>query len=362
MGDVNQLDMDYLVGNAASHPNFKWVLERSSEETIRGALQEIGDNHRKAAVIKALNGRLKTLLEAQKAQVAGTETRQTRAVTMDMTTLQAERDQQQAEEEEHHERELRIAESYLVAGRIQAMTFVEKVLTVSTLVQLKRIKESKAYRDLPGIGNWDKYCEYLGFSRQKVDMDLQNLSEFGEQFLLTVGSFGLGYRELRQLRQLKYDGESFQMSDDGKTVVIEGEAISLGEDAAPEIEAALEKLLEKNKTLRERNTKLEKDLKGAVKEETAGLLSEKKALLERVKDLEKYEPQQLDETKYEAQYAEIHNLMSQLGGCIKAVMALDDLQDHPGTMARVDGYVEGCTYLANELRELWVDQCMFKNE
>ncbi|MDK9716708.1 MAG: hypothetical protein OEL57_02230 [Trichlorobacter sp.] len=284
------------------------------------------------------------------------------ALHIEMETLRQEREERLNAEEAQADREARIAEAHEIAGRIQAFTFVGKVLTVTTLVQLRRIKESKAYKDIPNIGTWDKYCEYLGFSREKVDSDLKNLAEFGETFLVTVTGFGLGYRELRQLRQLKYDGESFQMSDDGKTVVIEGEAISLGDDAAPEIEAALEKLLEKNKTLRERNTRLEKDLKGAVKEEVAGLAAEKKALLERVKDLEKYEPQQLDETKYEAQYAEIHNLMSQLGGCIKAVMALDDLQDHPGTMARVDGYVEGCTYLANELRELWADQCMFKNE
>lgn len=55
-------------------------------------------------------------------------------------------------------------------------------------------------------------------------------------------SFGDGHQfegwiqgNFRQLRQLKYDGESSDVTDDGKTVVIEGEAIALGEDAGAEI-------------------------------------------------------------------------------------------------------------------------------
>jgi len=356
MGEASRLDMDYLVSNPASDANFKYVLERASEETIRGALQEIGDNHRKAAVVKALQGQLKKLLETEGEQVAATEARQARAVTMDMITLQAERDQQQALQAEQNDREARIAESYEIAGRIQAMTFVEKVLTVSTLVQLKRIKESKAYRDLPSIGTWDKYCDYLGFSRQKVDADLQNLAEFGEQFLLTVGSFGLGYREMRQLRQLKYDGESFQMSEDGKTVVIEGEVIALGDDAAPEIEAALEKLLEKNKSLRERNTKLEKDLKGAVKEEVAGLAAEKTALVQRVKELEQYEPTSMDETRFEEQYREIMEQMASLATKISRLMKMDNLAENPVLAARVEGYVASVGGLSDNLREEWSAQ------
>lgn len=213
---------------------------------------------------------------------------------LERATHEAERQQLQQLQAEQIDREKRIAEAHEFAGRIQALTFIEKVATVATLVQLRQIKESKAYRDLPTIGTWDNYCEYIGLSRRKVDEDLQNLSDFGEKFLATVASFNMGYREIRQLRQLKYDGESFQVLDDGKTVVIEGETIPLGEDAAPVLESALEKLLIKNKTLAERNHKLEKDFKGALKEETKGLNSEIRAFKERVKQLEVFEPNEKD--------------------------------------------------------------------
>lgn len=63
----------------------------------------------------------------------------------------------------------------------------------------KKIKESGVYKELPNIKTWENYCKSVGFSRQKVDLDLQNLATFGEEFLLTVSSFGLGYRELWSL-------------------------------------------------------------------------------------------------------------------------------------------------------------------
>lgn len=212
------------------------------------------------------------------------------ALHMEMETLRQEREERLNAEEAQAERERLIAQSYELAGQIKAVKMISKFGDVTSLMWLKQVKESKIYRDLPGIGTWEKYCEYVGVDRHTVDQDLLNLATFGEAFIGVVTNMRVGYRELRQLRQLRYDGESFQMSDDGKTVIIEGSEISLSDDAAPEIEAALEKLLEKNRTLRERNTKLERDLRGAVKEETAGLLSEKKALLERVKTLEVFEP------------------------------------------------------------------------
>lgn len=212
------------------------------------------------------------------------------ALHIEMETLRAEREERLNAAEAQAERERLIAQCHEVIGRVQAADVFAKMATVSSLVWLKEMKEAKIYRDLPEIGTWDNFCKYIGKDRRTVDEDLQNLAVLGESFLETCRQLSIGYREMRQLRQLKYDGDSFQMSDDGKTVVIEGEAISLGEDAAPEIEAALEKLLEKNKNLRERNTRLEKDLKGAVKEEVAGLTAEKKALVERVKALEPFEP------------------------------------------------------------------------
>lgn len=55
------------------------------------------------------------------------------------------------------------------------------------------------------------------------------------------------------------------------------------------LKAALEKLLEKNKTLRERNTRLERPA-GCGERRGRGPYRQKEALVERVKALEPFEP------------------------------------------------------------------------
>lgn len=177
------------------------------------------------------------------------------------------------------EREQRIAESYEIAGRIQAFTFVEKVATVATLVQLRQIKDSKVYRDLPGIGSWDNYCEYVGLSRRKVDEDLQNLALFGEQFLATVATFSLGYRELRKLRRMAGDG-SLLITDN--EVVIGDEHIPLNPESKDDLEFALERLIEAKDQII-----LEKE--ATIRANTKVIESKQELIKRQEKDLAKYE-------------------------------------------------------------------------
>ncbi|MDD7545195.1 MAG: hypothetical protein PUK00_06320, partial [Actinobacillus porcinus] len=104
-----------------------------------------------------------------------------------------------------------IAEAHEAMGMLKAFSFVEKLLTVSSLKVLNEIKNSKKYKGLSYIdqdgkvltvSSWEDYCTACGFSRQKIDLDLQNLAVLGEDFLETSQRLGLGYREMRKLRQL----------------------------------------------------------------------------------------------------------------------------------------------------------------
>lgn len=52
------------------------------------------------------------------------------------------------------------------------------------------------------VSTLDDFCSALGFSRQKIDEDISNLYKLGEDFLETSQRLGLGYREMRKLRQL----------------------------------------------------------------------------------------------------------------------------------------------------------------
>nr|DAI22414.1 MAG TPA: Protein of unknown function (DUF3102) [Caudoviricetes sp.] len=102
-------------------------------------------------------------------------------------------------------------QAHEILGMVKAFDFAQKLLTVSTLKLLANIKETKQYKDLDiydtsgnrqHVSTWDDFCNLLGFSRQKIDTDLLNLSDFGESFLETSQRLGLGYRDLRKLRKL----------------------------------------------------------------------------------------------------------------------------------------------------------------
>lgn len=86
-------------------------------------------------------------------------------------------------------------------------------LTVSTS-KMAYVKENRLYKALAGqttadgqqlSGTWDDFCRLLGKSRQKVDEDILNLKQLGEEALEAMTRMGIGYREMRQYRKLPED-------------------------------------------------------------------------------------------------------------------------------------------------------------
>lgn len=147
-------------------------------------------------------------------------------------------EQQEIKEKQQAEREALIAEASRLTGRVEAFEFISKLTTVGGLMTLKKIKESGVYKELPNSNTWADYCKSIGLSRTKVDEDLNNLNTFGEEFLTTVGTFGLGYRELRSLSKQVKSG-SLEIKD--AEVIIDGEVIPL--DDKDELRDALDTLL-----------------------------------------------------------------------------------------------------------------------
>jgi hypothetical protein len=130
-------------------------------------------------------------------------------------------------------------------GRIEAFGFVNKLLTVSSLKILQNIKESKSYQgltyynsqgELLTVSSWNECCEFkLHMSRQNLDKNLLNLREFGEEFFESSKKLGLGDRELRKLRKLPEEEQSF---------VIESQAIDMGDKEA--VKELIEDLTDKH--------------------------------------------------------------------------------------------------------------------
>lgn len=178
-------------------------------------------------------------------------------VEANMAEFHAE--QQEIKEKEREEREALIAEAYKMAGKIEAFKFISNFADVGSLSLLKKIKESKVYKEMPTIKTWDNYCKSIGLSASKVDEDLNNIATFGEKFITDVGNFGLGYRELRQLKKQVKAG-NLEVRD--AEVIIDGEVIPL--DDKDELRDALDTLLkskykeieEKDKLLKEKEIQL----------------------------------------------------------------------------------------------------------
>ncbi|WOI47719.1 hypothetical protein [Acidovorax sp. BLS4] len=94
-----------------------------------------------------------------------------------------------------------------------AGAFEEFSRTVRTS-KLSFVKENKLYQQLRGkrapngsefLGTWEEFCQLLGTSVDKVDLDISNLRAFGEEALESMSRMGIGYRELRQYRRLPED-------------------------------------------------------------------------------------------------------------------------------------------------------------
>jgi hypothetical protein len=357
--DFNQEDYSWLVGVPVSDVNFKEALDRADAATIKEAVKHFEEVRGGKTVLLALRRRLRQLTvlgdehSASDQDIIATANRQERTTGLELATLQGERAIEDSRAAAQIEREAQIAHSYELAGRVKALLFTEKVATVATLMQLKQAKESKCYRDLPGIGSWDKYCEYMGVSRRKVDEDLINLSTFGGEFLETVSSFSLGYRELKKLRQLTHDG----------SVVIEAECIRIGEESIPinedhadDLQIAIEKIIEEKGKLHERVEKLEKNLDAVVKEETKGLLIEKKLMKKEIDRLKAFDPEGMDPTRFKEQFKVIHETMAALASQIGKLVIIEGLESDPHLAAQVEGFVASAEQLTRGLRQQWEEK------
>lgn len=97
-------------------------------------------------------------------------------------------------------------------GQVKQVIFQEKFLTFQRLQQLKQIKESKGYRNLPivddntgeikRINTFKEYCDSINLSISTVDNELLNLSVLGEELYQASVKLGLTSREMRRLRTL----------------------------------------------------------------------------------------------------------------------------------------------------------------
>ncbi|WP_109078953.1 hypothetical protein [Aggregatibacter kilianii] len=161
------------------------------------------------------------------------------------------------------------AQAYEVVGMLKMGSFARKLVTVTEIKLLKEIKESKQFKGLV-LNNpsgesvtcttFVEFCECLGMSYEKVNLDIQNLNVLGEDFLVTSKRLGLGYRDLRKLRKLPED--------------VRAEIV----DAEYEDDTDKEELLEKIEELTAKHAREKEVLEGQLKQSHANYEAQSKVL------------------------------------------------------------------------------------
>lgn len=195
--------------------------------------------------------------------------------------------QQEQQAIQTKEKEELIAEAYKLTGRVEALKLITDFGNVSSLLLLKNIKENKIYKSMQGIETWDNYCKSIGYSHKTIDDKLEFLNTLGSEFLETVSTFGVGYRDLKKITSKVKTG-ALQIKDE--SVVINGEVISLNEKDI--LKDALTDLVAKNKEeiskLKAENKAKDKmvqtyaEAKEAKEQELKAVKIEKEALKEKI--------------------------------------------------------------------------------
>ncbi|MFJ2713445.1 hypothetical protein ACIOZM_21565 [Pseudomonas sp. NPDC087346] len=102
-------------------------------------------------------------------------------------------------------------------GQAQMADSIGKFTATVAVSKMAYVKENKLYRALAGMhnrdgrgltGTWEEFCCLLGTSAPKVNEDINNLRQFGEDALDSMSRMGIGYREMRQYRRLPEDAQA----------------------------------------------------------------------------------------------------------------------------------------------------------
>jgi uncharacterized membrane protein len=157
------------------------------------------------------------------------------AESMEATRRNIERNAETAQ----REKEEAIANVYEMAGKIKATNFQKAQSNFFGLLMLKRVKDSKGYRDRLGM-SWEKFCEHVGVNRRWVDEQLGDLKPFKVEFLEAFLQFsGVPINKVKYLAESVAEGNS-AFSDNA--IIYNGETIPLDAEHKDDIQALLENL------------------------------------------------------------------------------------------------------------------------
>ena len=104
-----------------------------------------------------------------------------------------------------------VSQSLRQIGALQYANLVKKVVTCNELEILINLKNSKTYQKVPLFDNqgksyfatnWEQFCNVLGYSVEKVDLDIRNYIRLGVEGFESCQKLGLGTRAISSIARI----------------------------------------------------------------------------------------------------------------------------------------------------------------
>ncbi|PKN71224.1 MAG: hypothetical protein CVU54_02040 [Deltaproteobacteria bacterium HGW-Deltaproteobacteria-12] len=191
------------------------------------------------------------------------------------------RDLEKSAEQIQKDKEAAIANVYEMAGKIKATNFFKSQAEFFNLVMLKKVKDSKEYRERFGI-TWEQFCEHVGINRRTMDRALEDIAPFRQEFLDTLSNYsGVTFNKIKYLG-MAVDEKLVNLSENA--ITYNGETIPLDVEHKDEIQALLETLEENHKREKEEadTTIRTKDRLLKAKEDTINKMERELKRLEKI--------------------------------------------------------------------------------
>ena len=154
------------------------------------------------------------------------------------------RQQVESADQAQQEKEEAIANVYEMAGKVKATNFFKTQADFFNLLMLKKVKDAKEYRDRFGM-TWEQFCDHVGVKRRTIDLQLEDLEPFRQEFLATFANFsGVTLSKIKYLG-MAVDSKLAMIAENA--IAFNGETIPVDAEHADEIQSLLETLEENHK-------------------------------------------------------------------------------------------------------------------
>ena len=214
---------------------------------------------------------------------------------------QVKRDAEKSLVTVQQEKEEAIAYIAEMAGNIKGTNFYKTQAEFFNLLKLKQVKDAKDYRNKLGM-TWDKFCKSVGVKRRTIDLHLEDLEPFRQEFLVAFASFSGA-----PINKIKYLGMAVNQNlatVAENAIICNGETIPLDAEHKDDIQALLE-------TLEENHKKEKEELEAALSSNKKVLADKEKVMNRQERDLKRLE-KTVEKSDLTPEEQDAVNLLSQV--------------------------------------------------